>query len=424
MLALLRRFVPKIRRIRNLVNPVKDRNGRVTGYVGTVEDITFLAQTREETVKMQRLESVGLLAGGIAHDFNNILTGILGNLSLAQMYVEESSKAHGALAQMEKAGERAVALTRQLLTFSRGGDPVKKAVSVRYLVGESVSMALRGSNVQGMICIPDGIRAVEVDEGQMLQALSNVAINAAQAMPEGGKLSVAAENMRLGSHSPLGLAGGQYVRITFADEGCGIPEADLGRIFDPYFSTKAQSTGLGLSSTYAIIVKHGGHVGVSSQPGQGTAVTVHLPSCGKLPPEDAAAVTATPPGQHRDGAILVMDDESIVRRTVASMLEHLGYSVTTCANGEEAIALYRDAQGSGDPYLAVIMDLTVLGGMGGKDAAKEILIIDPDARLIVSSGYSDDPVMANYRNYGFRTLLPKPYNVSGLAEILATLDSK
>jgi len=411
----------EIRRIRNLVNPVKDRNGRVTGYVGTVEDITFLAQTREETVKMQRLESVGLLAGGIAHDFNNILTGILGNLSLAQMYVEESSKAHGALAQMEKAGERAVALTRQLLTFSRGGDPVKKAVSVRYLVGESVSMALRGSNVQGMICIPDGIRAVEVDKGQMLQALSNVAINAAQAMPEGGKLSVAAENMRLGSHNPLGLAGGQYVRITFADEGCGIPEADLGRIFDPYFSTKAQSTGLGLSSTYAIIVKHGGHVGVSSQPGQGTAVTVHLPSCGKLPPEDAAAVTATPPGQHRDGAILVMDDELLIRTIATQMLECLGCRVTSCENGSEAIALYQGALDAGTPFNAVIMDLTVAGGRGGEEAARGILAIDPQARLVVPSGYYHDRVMKDYRDYGFCSVMPKPYKTSELSAMLSKL---
>ena len=411
-------------RIRTLVNPIKDQDGQVTGYVGTVEDITSLAQAREEMIKIQKLESVGLLAGGIAHDFNNILTGILGNISLAQIFVEPSSKAQGPLKEMEKASERAAALTRQLLTFAKGGDPVKKAVSVNHLVSEAVSIALRGSNVQGVIAISDSVHAVEVDEGQMLQALSNIVINGAQAMPEGGKLTVEAHNARLGRANRLGLPAGEYVKVSISDEGSGIPEGHLGKIFDPYFTTKPNSTGLGLASTYSILAKHGGHVGAHSQPGAGATFTLHLPSCGKRSAEIGAEIGASDAEHHQGGAILVMDDDQMIRTIATQMLECLGYQVSVCDNGTEAISLYRSAQDAGTPFEAVIMDLTIAGGMGGAEAAQHILAIDPEARLIVSSGYNNDRVMADYRKYGFCSVIPKPYRTSDLSAVLSGIFSK
>ena len=408
-------------RVRTLVNPIRNQDGRVTGYVGTVEDITHLSQAQEEMIKIQKLESVGLLAGGIAHDFNNILTGILGNVSLAQMFVEESNRARGPLDEVERASEQAVALARQLLTFARGCDPVKKAVPVRHLVTESVTMALRGSNVQGVIDIPEGIRAVEVDEGQLLQALSNVVINAAQAMPEGGKLTVEAKDVRLGTPNRMGLPAGEYVRISVADEGCGIPDANLGKIFDPYFSTKSNCTGLGLASTHSIIAKHGGHVGARSHPGKGTAVTLHLPSCEMHFPAGGIVDKAAVADHHGGGKILVMDDELMIRTIAAQMLECLGYQVVVCENGSEAISLYRAARDAGTPFDAVIMDLTVAGGMGGEESARHILAIDPGARLVVSSGYYNDCVMADFKKYGFCAVMPKPYKTSELSGVLSNI---
>jgi len=406
-------------RIRVLVNPIKDGSGLVTGYAGTVEDITSQSQALEEMIKIQKLESVGLLAGGIAHDFNNILTGILGNISLAQMCVEPSSMAFGPLKEMEKASERAVELTRQLLTFATGGDPVKKAVSIEHLLNESVSIALRGSNVQGVVEISGSVRGVEVDEGQMLQALSNIVINAAQAMPEGGRLTVEAGDVQLGKPNRLGLPAGEYVKISISDEGRGKPDSSLGKIFDPYFTTKQSSTGLGLASTtYSIVAKHGGHVSAQSLPGQGVVFTLHLPSCARVAKESGAALPAAAT-QHRGGAILVMDDDQIIRTIATQMLECLGYQVTVCENGSEAIALYQAVQAAGRPFEAVIMDLTVAGGMGGEEAARRILAIDPGARLIVSSGYNNDRVMAEYRKFGFCSVIPKPYRTADLSAVLS-----
>jgi len=405
-------------RVRILVNPIKDRCDKVTGYVGTVEDITSLSKAREEMIKIQKLESVGLLAGGIAHDFNNILTGILGNISLAQMSVEPSSKAYAPLKEMEKASERAVELTRQLLSFARGGDPVKKAVSVEQLLGEAVSLALHGSNVQGALDVPGGIRAVEVDEGQMLQALSNIVINAVQAMPDGGRLTVGAGDVLLGKLNLLGLPEGEYVKIAISDEGCGIPESCLGQIFDPHFSTKPDSTGLGLATTCFIVAKHGGHLAAQSRPGQGSVFTLHLPSC--VPPcEETGAALPAAAAHHQGGAILVMDDDQMIRTIATQMLECLGYQVTACDNGSEAISLYQAARDAGVPFEAVIMDLTVAGGMGGEEAARRILALHPGARLIVSSGYNNDRVMAQCQKFGFCSAIPKPYRTTDLSAVLS-----
>jgi len=397
--------------------------GELRALVGIIADITDRKTAEDDNkrieaqmLNMQKLESLGVLAGGIAHDFNNILTGIMGNISFAQMVMESSHKAHSPLLKAEKASQRAAELACQLLTFSRGGQPIKKAFSVKTLVGESVSLVLRGTNIKGVIEIPDTI--IEADEGQINQAFNNIVINAVHAMPGGGTLTIRGEKPTLNVDNRLGLAPGEYVSLTFTDEGCGISEADQKRIFDPYFTTKASGTGLGLASTHSIINRHGGLILVDSSIGKGSSFTIYLPSTVQTP------VPITPehepsPARKKGGKVLVMDDEEMIRDLAAEMLRELGYQVQTCIDGKEAIELYRAANETGASFSAVIMDLTIPGGMGGKQAAERIIEMDPKARLVVSSGYSNDPVMAKYAEVGFCATLLKPYCTSDIERVLS-----
>lgn len=418
--------------------PVPPREAKITCKDGTVRhviinnyiehhrtlailtDITEQKIIHDQVLKMQKLESLGVLAGGIAHDFNNILTSILGNISLAQLFLDKTHKSYRPLEQAEKGSMRAVELASQLLTFAKGGQPVKKLITVPHLVGESVSLVLRGTNVKGVIDIPASLHAIEADEGQLSQAFNNLIINAIQAMPEGGMLAIHGKNVTLSEKNRFGLKGGAYVCLTFTDEGCGIPEAELGNIFDPYFTTKPGGTGLGLASTHSIICKHEGLILVTSNVGTGTTLTIYLPSAGGAPSEQRSEKVITP-GEHAGGSILVMDDDEMIRHLAYEILEELGYECKTCINGEDAISVYKAALDAGSPFSAVIMDLTIPGGMGGKEAAKHLLDIDPGARLIVSSGYSNDPVMAEYNAYGFRGAVAKPYKVQQLAHVLGDL---
>jgi len=397
-----------------IINTQLERNRTLVIFT----DITERERVQREILKTQKLESLGVLAGGIAHDFNNVLTGILGNISFAQMFLDPSHKALKPLQQAEQASKRAAELAHQLLTFAKGGKPNIKAVSARHLIDESVALVLRGSNVRAIMEMPDSLHAINVDAGQISQSFTNILINAAQAMPGGGILTIAAENQRLNAGNSYSLPAGEYVRFTFRDEGCGIAEEDQKRIFDPYFTTKSGGTGLGLSSVHSIVFKHGGHIAVSSTPGKGTTFEIILPSAGTVFEENAAVLEMTANARHPAGSVLVMDDEEMIRIMTAGLLEALGYRVRTCATGEEAVSLYVSAKQAGQPYSAVIMDLTVPGGMGGKDAASRILTTDPEARLIVSSGYSNDPVMAEYESYGFRGSVLKPYTVEEIARTL------
>ncbi|QEM68214.1 response regulator [Geobacter sp. FeAm09] len=398
--------------------PLFDELGRIAGITGIALDISDLKEHEKEELKVQKLESLGVLAGGIAHDFNNILTGIMGNISLAKMFIDETHRSHKALVGAEKASVRATELARQLLIFARGGEPVKKVVSLRHLVNESVSLVLHGSNVRGIVDIPASIHAIEADEGQICQAFHNIIINATQAMPGGGVITVSARNETLAGRNTVALPPGAYICLTFTDEGCGISEADLKKVFDPYFTTKVSGNGLGLASTHSIITRHGGHIGVSSLVDKGTTFTIHLPSIGEAVSEcQTEPVTQTSKG-HGGGSILVMDDEEMIRELAVGMLEEIGYRVTTCNEGSEALRSYKAAQESGTPFSVVIMDLTIPGGMGGKEAAEEILALDPAACLIVSSGYSNDPIMSDYRTYGFTGAIAKPYRIDELAEML------
>jgi PAS domain S-box-containing protein len=366
----------------------------------------------------QKLESLGVLAGGIAHDFNNILTGILGNVSLAQMFLDETHKSYKPLCYAEKAALRAAELATQLLTFAKGGAPVKKPLSLAESIKESVSLALRGANVNCVVRVAEDLHAVEADAGQMSQVFHNIIINAVQAMPGGGTLTIGAENVTLAAGNQLALPQGACVRVTFADEGCGMAQEMQHKIFDPYYTTKSGGSGLGLASVHSIVRKHDGHIGVRSAVGSGTVFTLHLPSIGAAITPAASAEPSLAGGTEAKGKVLVMDDEALIRNLATQLLQHLGYGVTSCANGEEAVTLYGAAMRSGAPFLAAIIDLTIPGGMGGKEAAQRILAIDPAARLIVSSGYSSDPVMADFVNHGFCAAMAKPYRVADLARAM------
>jgi len=398
--------------------PLFDVQGMIAGTTGIALDISDRKEREKEELKIQKLESLGVLAGGIAHDFNNILTGIIGNISLAKMSIDDSHKSYNALLGAEKASVRATELARQLLTFARGGEPVKKVVSLQQLVHESVSLVLHGSNVKGIVNIPDSIHAIEADEGQISQVFHNIIINATQAMPGGGVLTVSARNETLEGNNVLSLSPGTYTCLTFSDEGCGISEADLSKIFDPYFTTKVSGNGLGLASSHSIIIKHGGHISVSSIVDKGSVFTILLPSIGETISEFQTESDAQFNGDHSSDSILVMDDEEMIRELAVGMLEEIGYQVTTCVDGSEAICRYKKARESGTPFSAVIMDLTIPGGMGGKEAAEKLLAIDPAVCLIVSSGYSNDPIMSDYSTYGFTGAIAKPYRINELAQIL------
>lgn len=391
-----------------------------TEVIATIEDITEQKEHEKEQHKLEKLESLGVLAGGIAHDFNNILTGIMANISFARIFLDPDHKSGKFLTEAEKASQRAAELAQQLLTFARGGEPNKKVISVQQLVQEAVSLMLRGSNVRAIVNIPEAVHAVEADEGQISQVLNNIIINASQAMPGGGLLCISAKNLLLLEKNCHGLAAGNYIQITLKDEGCGISPEIQKKIFDPYFTTKIAGTGLGLASAYSIIVKHQGHITVDSLVGKGTSFTLYLPAIGRSFGEHLITA-AQKKRTHQGGAILVMDDEEIIRNIATTMLTHLGYTVTTCTRGEESIELYQESLAAATPYRAVIVDLTVPGGLGGMQAAEQILALAPTACLIVSSGYSNDPIMADYRKYGFSAAIAKPYTISDFEEALRSL---
>jgi len=384
--------------------------------LGIVRDITERVRTEEALRNAQKLESLGILAGGIAHDFNNVLTAVLGNIGLAKMRMKEEEPAYRNLILAEKASLRARELTQQLLTFSEGGAPIRKTASIAELIVDSCEFATRGSPVRTEFSIADDLWVVDIDEGQMSQVIHNLVINAVQAMPGGGTIQIGAENVVLEEEALVPpLSPGRYVHISVADEGIGIPEEYLSKIFDPYFTTKQQGSGLGLATSYAIVQKHEGLITVESKLGVGTTFHITLPASQKEAQGKLSVGEAIPSGQ---GRVLVMDDEEIVRAVAGDMLKHLGYVAESARDGDEALAMYRRAQDAGRPYDAVIMDLTIPGGMGGKEAIRRLLGIDPGAKVIVSSGYSNDPVMANFTEYGFRGVVSKPYR---LKELGATL---
>jgi len=382
-------------------------------------DISERKKRQEELVKAQKLESLGVLAGGIAHDFNNLLTGIMGNLSLMREELPADHPLQERLSRCEKAINQTTGLTCQLLTFSRGGEPVKKLFDLRPVLRDTISFALRGSNVALELAIADDLWPLEADESQLCQVFNNLIINAGQAMPNGGTVRVEAGNCRLSPAEVPSLAPGDYLLISVIDQGTGISPEYLDKIFDPYFTTKESGSGLGLTALYSIVRKHQGQVLVSSCFGDGTTFRIYLPASPEKEGVLPAPVDETPPSVPFTGAfILVMDDEPPIRELSEEMLRLIGCRVESCSGGEELIELYRQRLMEGCRPDVVIMDLTIPGKMGGLEAAQRILELDREARLIVSSGYSNDPVMANYHAYGFAGFLIKPYRIDDLSQVL------
>jgi len=394
-------------------NTIEFEKGRIVQ--GIFRDISQRLQFDDELQKTEKLKTASVLAGGIAHDFNNLLTAVLGNISLAKLEAAGDEKIQARLAETEKAIGRARDLTHQLLTFAKGGSPIKKIVNIDKLVEDSAQFVLHGSKVKCECVFPDDLWQVEVDEGQISQVINNLVINASHAMKDGGTCNVKAENVKLDHASGLPISHGNYVKIAIKDKGHGIPANTLDRIFDPFFTTKKQGSGLGLSSSYTIIKNHGGQIRVESEEGEGTVFYVYLPASSQVVPKVVQVEEMNIEG---DGKILVMDDEEIVREAVTSLLQYLGYSVDTSKDGQEAINMYELAMNVGHSYDAVIMDLTVPGGMGGKEAVIKIKEVDPSAKVIVSSGYYTDPVLANFKDYGFDGVAPKPYQVEELGKVV------
>ncbi len=362
----------------------------------------------------QRLESLGVLAGGIAHDFNNILTGIFGYADLARSEAKDEAVSRY-LSQAMESMERAKSLTQQLLTFSRGGAPVKKAVSMPSFIRETCQFALHGSNVKGKYDIQENLSYCEIDKNQIGQVIQNLILNAIQAMPMGGIIEISAKNTSMQRKEHPTLSEGSYLAVSIKDQGIGIPEDMLSRVFDPFFTTKTEGHGLGLAISHSIIIRHGGAIDVESQLGKGTTFTVYLlacdESCAETPESKSIRHTGT-------GRILVMDDEGPIRELLSKMLQSFGYSVVAKENGGETIEAFLEGKRNNNPFKAVILDLTIPGEMGGKEVAEEIRQIDKEVPLFVASGYAVDPIIARPGEYGFTASISKPFKIAELMEML------
>ena len=401
--------------------PIMDSGNNLIGVVLVFRDVTEARRMENEILKVEKLESLGVLAGGIAHDFNNFLAAIIGNLSLAKLEANAADPIYDQLQEMEKAAMRAKNLTQQLLTFSRGGEPVRKPTDLAHLVRESASFAVRGSNVRCEVNFGPGSLIGDVDEGQVTQVIHNLTLNAVQAMPEGGLISISGECIDIYAGNNLTLNAGPYVKLNIEDHGTGIKKEHIQKIFDPYFTTKQKGSGLGLAIAHSVIEKHNGAITVESELGLGTTYRIFLPA---IRESDPKMQTEKPVLDSGGGRILVMDDEEFICKLASDMLTRMGFEVATTHNGEEAIHRYQQSIESGRKYDAVILDLTIPGAMGGKETIKKLLEIDADVRAIVSSGYSNDPVLSDYARYGFRQAVSKPYRIQDLSEALKAILGK
>ncbi len=394
---------------------IHDMHSRAIGAVLVLRDVTERARLEGEILRASKLESVGILAGGIAHDFNNLLTVVMGNITLATLDSQAMASAGRWLQDAERGVMRARDLTQQLLTFARGGEPVRSAVKLPEIVKEAANFALHGSKVRCEFAIEEGLWTAEVDKGQIGQVVQNLVINAVQAMPEGGVIHISMRNQHLARAAVRHLEEGDYLCIVLSDTGAGIRPENLARIFDPYFTTKQSGSGLGLATVYSIVKKHQGHIEVESEIGRGTRFRFWLPA---VPDVRPAAVEVAQAPDRLTGRVLFMDDEEPIRDMAEALLKRLGFEITCVADGGEVLRVYHEAMAAGRRFDLVIMDLTVPGAMGGKQAMAELHKIDPAVRGIVSSGYSSDPVMANYRTHGFRGMVAKPYRLTDLAKTI------
>lgn len=397
--------------------PIYDHSSTIIGTVIAFQDVAEKQKLAEARIQASKLESLGLLAGGIAHDFNNLLTAAMTNLSLLRLPHLKPDELETFLGDTEKALMRSRDLTQQLLTFAKGGAPVKKTARLPEIIKESVSFTLHGSNVQAMLLLPDDLWPAEVDRGQLSQVIQNIVINAVQAMPNGGTIRIKGNNLTVDAGGALPLASGNYVKISVHDEGSGIASENLPKIFDPYFTTKTHGTGLGLATSYSIIKRHDGYISIQSELGKGTVVEFYLPTSTKTMSKETESSTKVALNSGR-GRLLIMDDEVSIRNATSKLLGRMGYEVVVANDGNAALEQYKAALLEARPFAAVVMDLTIPGGMGGKEAIKHLLEIDPQAKAIVSSGYSNDSVIANYQEYGFKGILVKPFRLEDLTKVI------
>jgi PAS domain S-box-containing protein len=401
--------------------PIRDKFSKIIGVVLVFRDVTHEQKMEEELVKIRKLESIGVLAGGIAHDFNNILAAILGNIELTSFRIDkDDNKSIALLEGAKKATKRATKLTQQLLTFAKGGEPVREKTILPELITESANFVLHGSRVACHYSFPDTLWEVDVDSGQISQVIQNITINAKHAMPEGGTITICCANITdAATESLLSVTNGKYVQITIQDTGIGIPKKIINKIFDPYFSTKQEGSGLGLAICFSIINKHDGYITVDSISGKGTIFSIYLPAM-----LDKTSANIDIPGIAKPAKavkVMIMDDEEMLREVAQSQLTVLGHETVLVTNGVQAINKYQELQDKGQPVDVVIMDLTVPGNMGGEEAARKLLQVDPQAKIIVASGYSNDPVMSNYRKYGFGAALSKPFDLKELNSAITSV---
>lgn len=389
-------------------------NGR-PAIIGTFLDITGRRSMEAEIRKMQKLESLSSFAGGIAHEYNNILTAIIGNLALAKMYAKPGYEVYDVLIEAEKASLRAKDLTWQLLSFATGGIQIMKVVFIQELLQDLVGLSVNSRNIFCELAVPDNLWTVEVDEGQVSQAIDTLLRYAQQATPQDGKIKISAENMNISRSSALPLREGRYVMIAIEDQGNGISEVELQSLFDPFSSGDKKRSGLEFASAFAIVQKHHGHITAESHFGMGTTFRLFLPATQEKP-----QLTTESFAVHSDrrGKILVMDDEEIIRVVVERLLLQCGFEAELAKDGTEMLRLYREAKEAGRPFDAVILDLIIQNGMGGQEAMEHLIGYDPDVRVIVSSGFSNNPIMANFRDYGFSGFLPKPYKLDELKRVM------
>lgn len=393
--------------------------------LGFFTDITERKRAEEALQKAQKLESLGVLAGGIAHDFNNMLLGIFANLDMARSICGSEKRCVAnkevieCLDEALKAYSRTKGLTKQLLTFAKGGAPTRKRGSLVEMVRETTNFVLSGSNVTSNFQIPKDLWLSDFDESQMAQVVQNIVLNAQQAMPMGGTISVRMSNVVLRDDEYPSLNKGNYIQLSIEDSGLGIHKEMLQKIFDPFFTTKQKGSGLGLATAYSIVAKHNGHIDVESELGKGATFHVFLPASRE------GLLSTEADEEEKDykgtGRILVMDDKQSVRRIVRKILEKIGYTVVGARNGQEALSIFSEGQDSTQPFKAVILDLTVPGGMGGRETVQELRKKDPSVVVVAASGYSDDPIMSDPSKYGFTGSIAKPYTIGELVKLLSTL---
>jgi PAS domain S-box-containing protein len=402
-------------KISDSASPIRDEKSEIIGGVLVFRDVTIREQMQDEVLKLRKLESVGRLAGGIAHDFNNLLTGIMGNIEISTFQLApEQKNILGNLTKALNASRRAADLTQKLLTFAKGGEPIKAAAAIGEIIKDSAEFPLLGSKTSLSLSLPENLWGAEVDAGQISQVIQNLVINSVQAMPAGGTIFISCRNIKANSPELTGLPlkPGPYIKISVRDQGCGIDSELHEKIFDPFFTTKSEGSGLGLSVIHSIIKKHNGYIGVQSQPDIFTEFNIFLPALGIISEKPLKTIVRTEPATVA-GRILIMDDEELVREILAEILTTVGYEVVAVSDGQQALDIYQQQK-----FAAVIMDLTIPGGMGGQETIEFLKDFDPQVKAIVSSGYANDPIIAEYEKYGFCGFLNKPYIVEDLLKLL------